>query len=143
MNLAYFGRPNKGVQSWALAKKYHFSASFLNYTGSLKRNWKFSICFLFQKGKQIKLQTTKRGNQIKCPTFFPDLLWKCALMRKKNFRKKWKFVYFSLLAYFFVKCAVARSFKAFFILTNISKHIFKKINTCIIKKQKIKKCHHK
>ena len=24
--------------------------------------------FLFQKGKQIKPQTTKGGNQIKCPT---------------------------------------------------------------------------
>ena len=39
--------------------------------------------FLFQKGKQIKLKTTKRGNQIKCLTLFPDLLWKCALMQKQ------------------------------------------------------------
>ena len=46
---------------------------------------------------------------------------------------------FLTLSIFFVKCAVARSFKAFLILTNISKHIFQKINTSIIKKQKIKK----
>ena len=58
-------------------------------------------------------------------------------------RKKWEFAYFSLLAYLFVKCAVARSLKAFFILTNISKHIFWKINTCMIQKQKIKKSQYK
>ena len=82
--------------------------------------------FLFQKGKQIKLQTTKRGNQIKCPTLFPDLLWKCALMQKHKFyRKKKRIWLFLTLSIFFVKCTVARSFKAFFILTNISKHIFK------------------
>ena len=44
--------------------------------------------FLFQKGKQIKFQTTKRGNQIKCPTLFPDFLWKCALMQKDKFYGK-------------------------------------------------------
>ena len=44
--------------------------------------------FLFQKGKQIKLQTTKRGNQIKCLTLFPDFLWKFALMQKHKLRRK-------------------------------------------------------
>ena len=43
---------------------------------------------MFLKGKQIKLQTTKGGNQIKCPTLFPDLLWKCALMQKHKFYRK-------------------------------------------------------
>ena len=92
--------------------------------------------FLFQKGKQRKFQTTKRGNQIKCSTFFPDdLLRKCALMQKHKFyRKKMQICIFLTLSIFFVKCAVARSFKTFFILTNITKHIFLKINTCIIKK---------
>ena len=83
--------------------------------------------FLFQKGKQIKLQTTKRGNQIKCSTFFPDdLLRKCALMQKHKFyrKKNIRICIFLTLSMFFVKCAVARSFKTFFILTNIAKHIF-------------------
>ena len=69
---------------------------------------------MFLKWKQIKLQTTKGGNQIKCPTLFPDLLWKCALMQKHKFyRKKMRICIFLTLSIFFVKCAVARSFKAF------------------------------
>ena len=82
--------------------------------------------FLFQKGKQIKLQTAKRGNQVKYPTLFPDLLWKCALMQQKHkfYGKKLRICIFLTLSIFFVKCAVARSFKTFFILPNISKHIF-------------------
>ena len=47
-----------------------------------------------------------------------------------------KICVFLTLSIFFVKCVVARSFKAFLILTSINKHIFKKINTCIIKKTK-------
>ena len=59
---------------------------------------------------------------------------------KTNFiEKKYENLLFLTLSIFFVKRAVARSFKACLILTNISKHIFQKINTCIIKKQKIKK----
>ena len=71
--------------------------------------------FLFQKGKQIKISTTERGNQTKCPTLFPNLLWKCALMQKQILFKKIR-IYTSLTpSIFFVKCAVTRSFKAFFI----------------------------
>ena len=62
----------------------------------------------------------------------------CFNVKTKFYRKKMRICIFLTLSIFFVKCAVARSFKAFFILTNISNHIFLKINTCIIKKQKIK-----
>ena len=47
---------------------------------------------------------------------------------------KIKICLFLTLSIFFVKCAVARSFKTFFILINISEHIFLKINTHLIKK---------
>ena len=120
MNLAYFGRP-MGVQSWSHTEKYHFWVSFLNYTSRVKRNRKFSICFYFKKGKQNYQK--KKSN--KCSTLSPDLLWKCSLMQKHKFyRKKMRICVFLTLSIFFVKCAVVRSFKAFFILTNISKHIF-------------------
>ena len=36
MDLAYFGRP-MGVQSGSKVKTYHFCASFLNHTGSVKK----------------------------------------------------------------------------------------------------------
>ena len=76
--------------------------------------------FLFQKRKQIKLQTTKRGNQRKRPTLFPDLLWICALMHKNKFyRKKQEFAHFSLSAYFLQNVLWRDPSK-----TNIYKHIF-------------------
>ena len=52
MNLAYFGR-SKCVQSWSQAKKYHFWASFLNYTGSGKGNQNLAYVFI-PKGETNK-----------------------------------------------------------------------------------------
>ena len=54
-----------------------------------QKDSKFSIQLYSKRGNQMRLQTTKRGNQIKHPILFPDLLWKCAILQKHHvYRKK-------------------------------------------------------
>ena len=48
-----------------------------------------NLAYVFiPKGETDKTSNYQRENQTKCPTLFPDLLWKCALMQKHKFYRK-------------------------------------------------------
>ena len=48
-----------------------------------------NLAYIFiPKGETNKTSNYQKGNQIKCPTLFPDLLWRCVLMQKHKFYRK-------------------------------------------------------
>ena len=68
-----------------------FLGRFFQPYWQCQKDLKFSMCLYSKRGNQIKLHTTKRGNQVRLLTLFPDLLWKCAIIKKHQFyRKKMK-----------------------------------------------------
>ena len=83
MNMAYFGTP-KGVQK--PRPKMLVSSTIL---AVLKGTENLAYVFI-PKGETDKTSNSnyQRENQTKCPTLFPDLLWKCALMQKHKFYRK-------------------------------------------------------
>ena len=56
IDLASFGRP-KGVESGPQAKTYHFCASFLNHTGSVKKTQKLAYVSIFSIWKSLTVLT--------------------------------------------------------------------------------------
>ena len=80
----------RGFKVGPLGPEIPFLCHFSQPYWQCQKDPKLSIGLYSKKGKQVRLQTTKRGNQIKRPTLFLNLLWKCAILQKHQFYRKKK-----------------------------------------------------
>ena len=112
MNLTDFGTP-KGVQSWSQAKKYHFGPVSSTILAVLKRTENLAYVFIPKRETNIT-SNYQKGKSNKMSYIISWFVMEMFFNAKTNFmEKKMRICIFLTLSIFFVKCAVARSFKAF------------------------------
>ena len=125
MNLAYFGRP-KVFKIGPRPKTTILGPVFSTILAVLKGTENLAYV-LIPKGETNETSNYQKGKPNKMSYIISWFVMEmCFNAKTQNLRiwEKMRIYIFLTLSIFFVKCAVARSFKAFFILTNISKHIF-------------------